>query len=72
MQEIFNFGFFIISPLFWLGLLHTQYKYRQRVKRERHLYESAINPKNSEMRTFFYCDDSIRDCWFTVFACGRG
>ncbi|KRM92534.1 PDZ domain-containing protein [Fructilactobacillus florum] len=53
MQEIFNFGFFIISPLFWLGLLHTQYKYRQRVKRERHLYESAINPKNSEMRTFF-------------------
>ncbi|KRN79292.1 trypsin [Fructilactobacillus lindneri] len=53
MELALNILFFLIVPTFWLGIIRTYLSYRSRLKRERSLYDSAINPKNTEMRTFF-------------------
>ncbi|WP_429970650.1 PDZ domain-containing protein [Fructilactobacillus sp. Tb1] len=52
MELAVNILFFFIMPVFWLGLIRTYLTYRRRVTRERKLFESAINPHHTEMRTF--------------------
>ncbi|WP_395318003.1 PDZ domain-containing protein [Fructilactobacillus frigidiflavus] len=52
MQLAVNILFFFIMPVFWLGLIRTYLTYRRRVNRERKLFDSAINPHHTEIRTF--------------------
>ncbi|USS93619.1 PDZ domain-containing protein [Fructilactobacillus ixorae] len=53
MQQLeFNILFFFIMPAFWLGIVRTLIDHHVRVKRERSLYDTAINPKHSEFQTF--------------------
>ncbi|USS87805.1 PDZ domain-containing protein [Fructilactobacillus hinvesii] len=51
-QLLFNVLFFFMMPVFWLGIGRTLVDHHLRMKRERDLYGSAINPKHTELKTF--------------------
>ncbi|USS88687.1 PDZ domain-containing protein [Fructilactobacillus cliffordii] len=53
-QLLFNVLFFFMMPAFWFGIGRTLVDHHLRVKRERSLYDSAINPKHTELRTFLW------------------